>query len=469
MKRTATIISFLLLLGGAAFGQRGDVEVRLSACDDTVLYLSRHYRDALLPADTARRAKGGSYHFRRTLAAGIYAIVRQDGSTVMADIELTGKGDRFRMEDSRSLLSPANVRVSGSDANRQLMEYKARMQQARVEADSIRARLDRGDSAARADQDRLVADMEAYEARALASPTLFMRLTAATKDPSVPDTVTDKARYYRRHYWDATLEAVAARRVSWDELRWSPQLFSRMNYFFFGLLYHADSDTICAELDRLMDHLVADTAMTRYVLQFIEPKYFRSTRNIGWDAVWCHMAERYFLRQRYPWYGQGSLFVMEKNLAKIRQSLIGAHGQELWMLDTTQVDAPEHWRSSHRFPERYVILWFWDPDCSHCQQYTAELKDLYNRMLASHKKRFEVYAVGYESDVPKWRRYVRDHELPFVNVGGMNVNIDYQEAYNVHGAPTMIILNDRRDIIMNKVIPISSIEAFLDEYEAGRL
>ena len=67
--------------------------------------------------------------------------------------------------------------------------------------------------------------------------------------------------------------------------------------------------------------------------------------------------------------------------------------------------------------------------------------------------------------MPKGKKYIIDHQLPFVNVGGPNVNIDYQEAYNVHGAPTMIILNEKRDIIMNKVIPINSILSFLDGYE----
>ena len=99
------------------------------------------------------------------------------------------------------------------------------------------------------------------------------------------------------------------------------------------------------------------------------------------------------------------------------------------------------------------------------QKYTAELKVLYDSLKTAPDRRFEVYAVGYESDVPKWKKYVKDHQLPFINVGGPNVNIDYQEAYNVHGAPTMIILNEKRDIIMNKLIPISSILSFLDNYE----
>ena len=135
------------------------------------------------------------------------------------------------------------------------------------------------------------------------------------------------------------------------------------------------------------------------------------------------------------------------------------------MADTNQSSDPKDWISSHRFPTRYVILWFWDPDCHHCQEQSEELKKLYDEMVAKGEKRFEIYGVGYESDVEKWKKYVREHDFKWVNVGGTNVNIDYQEAYNVHGAPTMIILNERRDIIMNKVLPAKNLMQFLDNYE----
>ena len=50
-------------------------------------------------------------------------------------------------------------------------------------------------------------------------------------------------------------------------------------------------------------------------------------------------------------------------------------------------------------------------------------------------------------------------------MGGNNVNIDYQVAYNVHGAPTMIILDEQRRIIMNKVLPSNAILPFLRDHE----
>jgi hypothetical protein len=238
-----------------------------------------------------------------------------------------------------------------------------------------------------------------------------------------------------------------------------------MNYYFFGILYHQDADTITRYAHLVLDRVVKDSTMLRYFLDFITPNYERSTKNIGWDQVYVNLVRDYYLAGHCPWASKADLYSKKQSIDFLSQSLIGAMGQELLMADTNQSPDPKDWISSHAFPQKYVILWFWDPDCNHCKKQTAELKTLYDSLSNAGNKIFEVYAVGYESDVPKWLNYVRQHKLPFVNVGGSNVNIDYQEAYNVHGAPTMIILNADRRIIMNKTLPSKSLLPFIEQYE----
>jgi hypothetical protein len=453
----------LLILCGTAMAQNYAMTFSPKSGTDSVLYIARHYRDEVQLVDsTARTARSGNYVFagRRQWQRGVYALVRQDRKTVLTD---------FLVDDSRvftisgdSSMSAASIKVKGSAANQIMFEYKAKQDWASKRADSLRKA---GNDAA---IDELGTHMDEWQKQieSRAGDNLYLRLVSLTEPARVPDSIVDKARYYRIHYWDPLF---ADNRREFNalhtQLLYSPQLFSKMNYFFFGMLYHADADTIKLELDRLMARIGDDTAMARFVLQFIEPRYFRSTRNVGWDAVWCHIASEYILKGRCPWMRESEIYLARQNYNRIRQSIIGAHGQELIMLDTTQIDSPEHWFSSHRLPQKYVILWFWDPDCHHCQEQSEALKTLYDSLMTAPDRRFEVYAVGYESDVPKWKKYVRQHGFNWINVGGPNVNIDYQEAYNVHGAPTMIILNERRDIIMNKVLPAKSLLQFLDNYE----
>lgn len=458
MKRTLFTLSILLYCC-TAFAQQYSFLFQPQGLEDTMLYVGRHYRDEVQLIDSAARGRKG-YHFRgrRPWERGIYVLVRQDRTTRLTD---------FLVDDSRtftlsgdSTLSAASLRVKGSKANSQMYRYEAKQQAARHEDDSLRRA---GDTVA---LKALATRMLAYEdqMRREHPENLHLQIIDRCAPSDVPDSVADKPLYYRAHYWDPLFENASPTMP--PHLLYSRQLFDKMNYFFFGLLYRADADTICNELDRLMARIGGDTAMQRYVLQFIEPRYYRASRNIGWDRVWCHIASEYILKGRCQWMRESETYLARKNYERISQSIIGAHGQELWMIDTTQIDSPEHWHSSHRQPTPYVILWFWDPDCHHCQEHSEELKALYDQQLENGQKRFEVYAVGYESDVEKWKRYVKEHQFRWINVGGPNVNIDYQEAYNVHGAPTMIILNERRDIIMNKVLPIKSLTSFLDNYEA---
>lgn len=465
--RRLTLTLMMLGLACGAGAQQYKMEFRLEGVTDSVLYIARHFRDQLQVVDSARTDKGNSYVFKgkKTWNKGIYALVHQDREKAIGD---------FAIDDSRQFtitadakLTPSTVKVTGSNANSQMFSYMAKINDAKQRMADIGKRKKEAATKEQAEKEEqdLIDEMKAYDkkVRYPKKAQLFFDLVNLFDDLEVPDSVEDKAYYFRSHYWDNFFNS--PKPLPMAEMMYTPNMYNKVNFFFYGLLYHADSDTIIKEIDRLAARIGNDSELLRYVFDHIEPRYFRSTRNIGWDAVWCHLAGEYYLKGRCPWATEGTLHNMRYNYNRIRQSLIGAHGQELWMADTNQSSNPNDWISSHRFPQKYVILWFWDPDCHHCQEQSAELKVLYDSLLTAPYRPFEVYAVGYESDVAKWKNYVKKHNFRWVNVGGPNVNIDYQEAYNVHGAPTMIILDEKRNIIMNKVIPIKGLLRFLEDHE----
>lgn len=469
MKRFCLGMMLMLALAGVAEAQSYKMVFKLEGSTDTMLYIGRHFRDQLQLQDSARKANDGSYTFqgKQKWPRGIYALVHQGGEKAVGDFAIDDSQQFTISADAK--LTASSVKVKGSDANSQMFAYIAKWDDAKQRRADIEKRKKNTATKEQAEKEEqaLLDEMDAYDnaARHPKKSTLFFDLANLFYDEPIPDSVEDKARYFRAHFWDCLFSPENRGKWKTADLLYTPNLFSKMNYFFYGVLYYADSDTIKAEIDRLAARIGDDTAMLRYVFDHIEPRYYRSTRNIGWDAVWCHLAENYYLKGRCPWASEGTVYNMRQNYLRIRQSLIGVHGQELWMADTNQSSNPDEWISSHRFPQKYVILWFWDPDCHHCQEQSAELKVLYDSLLTAPYRPFEVYAVGYESDVAKWKKYVREHDFRWVNVGGPNVNIDYQEAYNIHGAPTMIILNEKRDIIMNKVIPAKNLLKFLEDYE----
>lgn len=461
------IIPLLCVLLPGLHAQKYDMRFLLPAATDSVIYLGRHYRDQFVTIDSARRGDDGAYRFagRHKFETGMYALFRKDAKKALFELTIDGS-QRFsvRTNDSYEVEDPT-ADIKGSPALQSMYTYINRINDAKRRVRDIDQRKKSADpdtkEQAAADMDALSKEMNAFETTYIRANRQyrFFQLLDMFKGPEVPDSVEDKAYYYRSHYWDGV-------DLSDHSLVHTPDLFNKMNYYFFGVLYRADFDTICKYADNVLQKIEGDTLMLRYFMDYIMPRYYRSTKNVGWDAVWCHLVRRYYLTGKCSWASAGEISNKRQTCEFLEKSLIGARGAELFMADTNQSPDPKDWISSHRFPTRYVILWFWDPDCNHCRQQTPELKRLYDSLCDAGNKRFEVYAVGYDADVAKWKKYVRDYGLDWVNVGGTNVNIDYQEAYNVHGSPTMIILNEQRRIIMNKVLPTASILPFLDHYES---
>ena len=471
MKRFTAIALLALILSPLTYAQKYEMSFVMpqEGVHDSMLYIGQYYRDQFRVMDSARLDKKGSYTFtgNRKWETGIYALLQKDAKKSLIDFTIDGS-QRFtiRLTASNEVANPKKD-IVGSPANQAMHSYLNKLQEATKRAREIDQRKKSSDpkvkQEAEEEMKRLSTEVTDYENNYIKENEryLFGRLVKMFREHDVPEEVEDKTTYYISHYWDGI-------DLTDHSLVYTPDLFKKMNYYFFGVLYHADMDTICKYADKVLHSIENDTLMLRYFLDFILPRYYRSTKNIGWDAVWCYLVREYYLTGKCKWASMSDITNKKKTVEFLEKSLIGAMGAELWMADTNQSADPKDWISSHRFPQKYVILWFWDPDCHHCQEQTASLKQLYDSLSAAGNKIFEVYAVGYEADVAKWKKYVREHELPFVNVGGSNVNIDYQEAYNVHGAPTMIILNEERRIIMNKVLPTKSILPFLKRYEETR-
>ena len=462
----------LALLTPFAWGQKYSMTFVCPGAkqNDSVLYIGQHYRDGFITLDSAKVDKDNTYTFsgRRKWSTGIYALYGKEAKKSMLDFTIDGSQKfSIHLTPTNEVADPQKD-IVGSPANQAMYTYINKENWARKQARDIDKRKKSGDvkvkEEAERDMEQLNKEMKEFEMPFINANIKYryFQLAKMFNGPEAPDAVEDKGQYYLQHYWDNV-------DFSDHSLVYTPDLFNKMNYYFFGMLYYSETDTVCKYADKLFDRIETDTLMMRYFMDYIMPKYYRSTKNIGWDATWCHLVRRYYLAGKCPWASQSELTNKRKSVEFLEQSLIGAIGQELYMADTNQSPDPKDWISSHRFPQKYVILWFWDPDCHHCQEQTATLKALYDSLSAAGNKIFEVYAIGFESDVAKWKKYVREHELPFVNVGGTNVNIDYQVAYNVHGAPTMIILNEERRIIMNKVLATKEILPFLKRYEENRV
>ena len=94
---------------------------------------------------------------------------------------------------------------------------------------------------------------------------------------------------------------------------------------------------------------------------------------------------------------------------------------------------------------KYVVLDFWGSWCGWCIKGMPDMKKYYEK----YRGKFEIVGVDCNDSVEKWKKAVKDNQLPWLHVYNKAAD-GTPEKYAVEGYPTKIIINP--DGTINKVI-----------------
>ena len=269
--------------------------------------------------------------------------------------------------------------------------------------------------------------------------------------PKLPDGSGDSTwgwHYYKAHYWD-NVDLTDARMIR-------TPIFGKKAITFFDDVIHQHPDSIMVEIDTFMNKTRPSKEMFKYMLNWLTLRYQESSV-VGHDAVFVHLVERYYMNNEANWMSENMLRILTKRAAQLKSLLIGAKIPELVMQDTSGTSL-----SSYKTGTKYTIIWFWDPDCSHCVIETPKLLDFYKQFKDSLD--VEVFAVSLNSDLNLWKKYIRENNLTWINVGGEKANIDYAMVFDLVATPVAYIIDEQKRIIA-KNIPVESIKSIILRYE----
>jgi thiol-disulfide isomerase/thioredoxin len=233
----------------------------------------------------------------------------------------------------------------------------------------------------------------------------------------------------------------------------TPLLYSRLDSFFTNVLVQSP-DTINKEIDKLINKCSSNYKMFQFVSVYLF-NHFRESEIMGHDAVMVKIADDIYLSGKADWVTREFKDDLRKQIDLIRPNLIGKKAENMVMDSYKGIFV-----SLYDVEKDFTVLYFWEPNCGHCQEATPKLKAYYDK---PKDYSLEVFAVCTTADKEKWTKYIEDNKLTWINGWDPKRISHFDFYYNVQSTPTIYVLDKNKKIIAKK-LAVEEIGPFIDNY-----
>lgn len=465
--RIGILLSSFFLTSAALAQQGYQLDFKIAGLKDTTVYLGYYYGESTYVKDTARVNGQGVFQFAGSekLPQGVYFLILN--KTRVVDM-VVSEDQHFLMETATSDYIK-NMKVTGDEDNRLFFENMlynmARHQEAEPYTKVLQnanAPEQEKDKAREAFQ-QINEKVQQYQHNIIEQypRSLTARLLKATQPVEVPDPPRQadgsidssfQYRYYRQHFFDHFNLADDAL------IRLPKPWYSEKLTEYLDKLIVPQPDSVMKAINELATRVKGNQETYKYLIWNTIVNY-QNPKIMGLDEVYVRLYDTYFASGEMDFWVNDQVKKNMKDYAdKLRLSLIGQPAKNLIMQDQSLA-----LRSLYDIKKKYVVLFFFDPDCGHCKTETPKLVDFYHK----NKDRFnlEVYAVSADTSMQKMKDYIKEMKMPWITVNGPRSTVgSYQKLYDAFATPTVYILDEKKTIIAKKP-PIERLAEFLENHE----
>lgn len=177
---------------------------------------------------------------------------------------------------------------------------------------------------------------------------------------------------------------------------------------------------------------------------------FDKTGDPYYEPVMLHIYDTY----DHGWIPEDRERRIKRQIDRIRKLAPGAQIPELTAYD---INGKQH--STNEIKTKYTVLWFWDPDCDHCQEMTPVLHDIYQKQ--ANELDFEVFAVEVNDDYDRWKAFSEKHGLSdWINLSTSmgETSVDYIEYFDIVTTPVILLIdNEKNHTIISRQVTLEEI------------
>ncbi|MCL2247172.1 MAG: redoxin domain-containing protein [Lentimicrobiaceae bacterium] len=235
-----------------------------------------------------------------------------------------------------------------------------------------------------------------------------------------------------------------------------------LKYFFMESLFPQTSENMISSIEMLFQRILDEnpTPAQMDVRDFYLKKLIHCyiTADHKFDPVFVYLTDHYVSKlTESEFISDSEINVFQRIADRKRKNLVG---ETIPVFESYTIDHKKV--STSDMTAKYTLLWFWDPDCEHCSEYTPVLNDFYSNYRDLYD--FEVIACSVTEDFDRWVAFIKQHNLKWINTSYAieEPNYDAVEFFNFNDTPAVFIINRKHQIVARQF----SVDELFDVFES---
>ena len=457
---------FILFLAGVIFSglKPADpcrIDIKIKGIKNTTVYLANYFGSKILRVDSIRLNNEGKGVFSKEKAQneGLYLIYLNEKNYFEF---LMGHDQQFSIE--ADFANSTQNKFTGAEETVAFHEYQIFLTQQKAKQTAIQNQLkaipEKNDSV-KILQKRL-SDLndtmesywkeksEKYKGTFLADFYRSMLIPVADEpiipaNAENPDSLRWVHRYnfFKDHYWDNFNFARSG-------LIRTPLFQEKLDTYFKKMILQIP-DSLINPMIQVIEKSKKNEEVYHYVFLYLLNESNQS-QIMGMDKAFVVLSEKYVLNNPKTWLDTAVVRKIKERVIAIKPNLIGNLAPELKL-----PDSEGNFYSLRQVNAKFTLLYFWEPDCSHCQKTTPILnKDLYQ---VFKNKGVDIYAVLTQNNKEKWMKAIQEYKIQeWTNVWDPTYSSNFRKLYDVTSTPIIYILDKNKKIIAKRLDVESSVK-----------
>lgn len=438
-----TLFAFLTLSSLSA-KEGHEIKIKVDNFSGESIVLGHYAADKQYIDDTLSINKKGFYISKGTeaLKSGIYLILLPPDNNyfqILIDQEEQHFSAFF---DADAPILNANFKQSIQ--NTAFYDYLKFMDAKRKESAPLREHY-KTDPKAKIAYDKITAEIKGKQDETILNTTgkLVAKVMQASQDVQLPEALkkadadqVKKYLYYKSHFFDNI-------DLSDDRLFRTPFLFKRIEYYI-DKLTPQHPDSLALSIDRILAPMDKSGDMYRFYVAHMLNQFAKS-KIIGFDAVYVHMVEEYYSKEKTPWIEEEQLEKILGDAKKLKPLLIGKTAPDVVLMGKDKKTS-----QLHQIESPYIIFYIWDPDCGHCKKQTPKMKEVAEKYKDKGVKFIGICNKSYKEEKKCWD-YLEKNGLMEVWDNYYDPYLRYKKPYNVVSTPIMYLLDKDKKILQKRL------------------